>query len=122
MIANNSGSSFVSYYHLSTYVQFMDTIEPCPTIRNVEVKEIPRDIIATKSCTKASSSGNDITVLCQQFVDRIFVSVSQKGKVGYLVSIDYLTISYKLTYNCLLHKRIQTNIILIRQTKHANLP
>ena len=66
----------------------MDSIEPYPTIRNVEVKEIPRDIIATKSCTKASSSGNDMTVLCQQYVDRIFVSVSQKGKVGYLVSID----------------------------------
>lgn len=79
----------------------MTTLDPYQPLPCVEVQEIPKDIIANKSCTEASSSGNDITILCQQYADRIFVSVSQKGKVGCLVCILCLTISYKLTYNLL---------------------
>ena len=51
----------------------------------VEVIELGKQIIATKSCTQPTQHGNDLTVLCQDYVDRTFVSVSQKDKVGYVV-------------------------------------
>ena len=76
---------YLSNSNAATLLHSLYDILQIPYEIAMKPKKVESPIIPTKSCSAPTQDGENLIVFCQQFVDRIFISVSQKGKIGYLV-------------------------------------